>query len=309
MTTLNRRQLLAASTAAGLTLASVAPARAAADPTKLRFCLNTSTIRGQGLPIEEEVALVSAAGYDGIEPWMRELEAYREAGKSIPDLKKKIADSGLRVESAIGFATWIVDDEAQRKAGIEQLRHDMDLLQQIGGVRIAAPPIGMQKPDATKVDLLAAAERYAAALKVGREFGVTPQVEVWGFSRNLSRLGEAVFVALESGEPDACILPDVYHIYKGGSSFEGLHMLSGVSIPCFHFNDYPAQPGRAEINDSYRVYPGDGVAPWPLIISTLKKIGFNGVVSLELFNKEYWAQDPKLVLETGLKKLKAVFAS
>jgi 2-keto-myo-inositol isomerase len=30
------------------------------------------------------------------------------------DLKKRISDCGLTVESAIGFAEWIVDDDARR---------------------------------------------------------------------------------------------------------------------------------------------------------------------------------------------------
>ena len=67
------------------------------------------------------------------------------------------------------------------------------------------------------VDLLAAAERYRALCELGEQMGVVPQVEVWGFSKTLKRLGEAVLVAVESGHPEACVLPDVYHLYKGGS--------------------------------------------------------------------------------------------
>jgi 2-keto-myo-inositol isomerase len=313
MNSLTRRQWLGASAAAGSLSLLSPPSQIAAAPTaappRIRYCLNTSTIRGQKLSIEQEVDLAGAAGYDGIEPWIRELETYRDSGKPLADLAKRIADAGLRVESAIGFAPWIVDDDAKRQAGLEQLKRDMDLVRQIGGARIAAPPIGQQQADAAKVDLLVAAERYHAALEVGRQQGVVPQVEVWGHSKNLSRLGESAFVAIESGHPDACILPDVYHLYKGGSPFGGLGMLSGTAIHCFHFNDYPAQPPRTEINDSYRVYPGDGVAPWPTIIGLLQRIGFAGAVSLELFNKDYWSQDPQVVVETGLKKMKAVCSS
>jgi sugar phosphate isomerase/epimerase len=283
-------------------------AEQAGSRSPVRFCLNTSTIRGQNLTLEQAVDLVADCGYDGIEPWVREIEAHRDAGKSVSDLAKRIADRGLKVESAIGFAPWIVNDDAQRQAGLEQLRRDMDLVRQLGGTRLAAPPIGMQKPEHDLVPLPVAAERYAAAVRIGRDAGVVPMVEVWGFSRNLSRLGESVFVAIECGEPEACLLPDVYHIYKGGSAFEGLHMLGANAIPCFHFNDYPAQPGRAEIDDSYRVFPGEGVAPWPVIMQTLRQIGFCGVASLELFNREYWKRDAKEVATIGLQKMKALFA-
>ena len=315
MTMLTRRSLLTSSVAASAVSLLGGSLRAqqsdkspgAGNDSGPRYCLNTSTIRGQRLSLEEEIDLAAECGYNGIEPWLREIEAYRQSGKSLSDLKKRIADHGLQVESAIGFAQWIVDDEAQRKAGLEQMKHDMDTLQQIGGIRIAAPPVGMHSGDSPEVDLFAAADRYRAVLEIGQEIGVTPQVEVWGPSKNLSRLGEAVFVAVESGHPDACLLPDVYHIYRGGSRFEGLSLLSGTAIHCFHFNDYPASPEREQQNDGHRVYPGDGAAPWDVIIGALKQNGFNGALSLELFNEGYWKQDPKVVLTTGLEKMKNVW--
>ena len=309
--TMNRRQMLAATgavTVAGLTMNQSSQASNTSKKSQVRYCLNTSTIREQKLPLEEEVALAGEVGYEGIEPWIREIEVYKESGKSLTDLTKKIADAGLRVESAIGFAKWIVDDDNERKQGLEQMRRDMELVQSIGGTHIAAPPVGMHGQDAPEINLFAAAERYHSVLELGRETGVIPQVEIWGPSKNLSRLGEAIFVAVESGHPDACVLPDVYHIFRGGSAFAGLGLLDGQAIHNFHFNDYPAQPPRLEMNDSHRVYPGDGVAPWKEIIGILNDIGFSGSVSLELFNKEYWSQDPKMVLTTGLAKMKQVFA-
>ncbi|WP_437223517.1 sugar phosphate isomerase/epimerase family protein [Planctomicrobium sp. SH661] len=312
MSPLDRRQFLTTCGLGGVTLLSspqFAFSSETSMPAKVRFCLNTSTVRGQKLTLEEEVELAGSVGYDGIEPWINEIETYRDSGKSLSDLKKKIADSGLQVSSAIGFAPWIVDDATERAKGLEKLKRDMELLHSIGGDLIAAPPIGMHTKEAPAVDLFAAADRYRAALEVGSQIGVVPQIEVWGFSRNLSRLGESVFVAVESNHPDACILPDVYHIYKGGSGFEGLKMIAGSAIRCFHFNDYPATPPRAEINDAMRVYPGDGVAPLNRIVAILNEIGFAGTVSLELFNPEYWKQDPRIVAETGLKKLQAVFSA
>lgn len=303
---LNRREMLAATgglLAAGLStsaLAASTPAhrRSAAEP--FGYCFNTSTIRGQKLGIVEQIDLTAKAGYDGIEPWLRDIDQYVQAGGSLKDLRKRIEDQGLTVESAIGFAQWIVNDEQQRKAGLEQAKRDMDTLRQIGGLRIAAPPTGATKQ--SDLDLFAAAQRYRALLELGDQMNVIPQVEVWGFSQSLSRLGESMFVAIESGHPKACLLPDVYHIYKGGSDFAGLGLLSSTAIQVFHVNDYPADPPRATINDSHRVYPGDGVAPLTEILQMIHRAGFRGALSLELFNRDYWQQDPLEVAQTGLRK-------
>lgn len=308
---LNRRELLAgtgiAVAAAVLTQRSeageptaAATARPAAEP--FRYCLNTSTIRGQKLSIVEEVEIAAQAGYQAIEPWIGELDDYAKKGGSLPDLRKRIADAGLTVEDAIGFPTWIVDDEARRRQGLEATKRDMDLVRQIGGKRIAAPPVGAT--DRADLNLLAAAERYRALLELGREMGLVPQLELWGFSKSMSRLSEVLLVAMESRDPDACVLPDIFHMYKGGSDFGGLRFIHGRAIHVFHVNDYPDQVSPADVTDAQRVFPGDGVAPLTQIFRALREIGFRGVLSLELFNREYWKQDPFQVAKTGLEKMR-----
>lgn len=280
------------------TAANLAPAE-----NPFRYCLNMSTIRGQKLSVVQQVELAAKVGYQGIEPWIGELQKYQEGGGSLPELKRRIVDLGLKVESAIGFPNWAVDDDAERAKGVETFKRDAELIAQIGGTRIAAPPAGVNRAESPKLDLLAVAERYATILKAGREIGVTPMAEIWGPSKNLSRLGEAVIVAIESGEPDACILPDVYHIYRGGSDFTGLQLIAGSAIHVFHVNDYPTDRPRTELNDSDRVHVGDGQAPTDKIFQMLVRNGCRPALSLELFNPGYWAQDAEQVAREGLEKV------
>ncbi len=310
---MNRRDALTTGSALAASLCTQRSSSAASDtpPAEFdpRYCLNTGTIRGQELSLVEEIDLAAKTGYDGIEPWTRDIQKYKDAGGSLSDLRKRLEDHGLRVESAIGFANWIVDDDAQRAQGLEDAKRDMELVKAIGGTHIAAPPAGASGQDSPKLDLLVVAERYGALLQAGAEIGVTPQIEVWGPSKNLSRLGETVFVAVESGHADACVLPDVYHVYRGGSGFDGLGIIAGTALHCFHMNDYPTDRPRQELNDADRVYPGDGNAPLNEIISILRRIGFNGALSLELFNRDYWKQPAEDVARTGLAKMRASVAT
>lgn len=271
-----------------------------------RYCLNTSTISGQRLSLAAEIDLIAKAGYDAVEPWVREVEGYVRSGGSLADLKTRIGDAGLSVENAIGFARWIVDDEAERAKGLEQAKREMEMLAQIGCKRVAAPPSGAN--DKPGLDLLKAAGRYKALAELAGQFGIVPQVEIWGSSKVLSRLGEAMLVAAESGFAGACVLPDVYHMYKSGSAYESLRLLSPQAVQMIHMNDYPADPPRATINDSHRVYPGDGIAPLGTILRDLRQVNANCVLSLELFNREYYKQDALTVARTGLEKMKAAVA-
>lgn len=304
MQTSRRTWLSAVSTAA---VATTLPALNAATrpPTEpFKYCLNTATIRGQKLSLEQEIDIAGKAGYNAIEPWIEKLEAYSKSGKKLGELTRQLQDNGLIVESAIGFPAWVVDDPAQRKKGLEDAKRAMDLVKQLGGKRLASPPVGATDPKAN-IDLRLAADRYRELLELGDRMEVVPQVEIWGFSKTLSKLGEGALVAIETGHPKACVLADVYHLYKGGSGFAGLKLLSAAGLQVFHMNDYPNMP-REKINDRDRVYPGDGVAPLKDILKGLYDLGFRGVLSLELFNQEYYKQDALEVAKKGLQKMKAV---
>lgn len=266
--------------------------------------LNTSTIRGQKLPIVEIIAIAAKAGFRGMEPWLDELNRYRDEGGSLPDLRKRFEDAGIQIESAIDFFEWAVDDPERRRKGMEAARRTMDLLQKLGGKRIAAPPAGATGEP--PVELPRLAERYRELLELGDQFGVVPEVEVWGPSKTLGNLAEATYVAMAAGHSKACILPDVYHMHRGGSPFEGLRLLGPASVHVLHFNDYPKAADPTTLNDSDRVYPGDGVAPLRSILKTLADGGFRIMLSLEVFNRDYWKQDPAVVAKTGYDKMKAL---
>jgi len=272
------------------------------NPATMKFCLNTSTIHGEVIPIVEQVAIAKKAGYDSMEIWLRDVDKYIKEGGQLTELRKRIDDAGLTIESAIAFANWIVDDDQKRAQALLQAKREMETVVSLGGKRIAAPPAGATKD--VKIDLDRAAERYRALLELGASVGCVPQIEVWGFSENLSKLSEVLYVAAASQHADACVLPDVYHLYKGGSSFADLPLLSGKKIHVFHINDYPSIP-REKITDADRVYPGDGIAPVKQVLQSVMESGFRGVLSLELFNRSYWAQDPNVVAATGLAKMKA----
>ena len=141
--------------------------------------------------------------------------------------------------------------------------------------------------------LLKGGRAVSCSPDAGRPHGGLSHRWKCGASRKtLNRLGQAVLVAVESGHPQACVLPDVYHMYKGGSDFGGLKLLSSAAVHVFHMNDYPATPPRQTISDKDRVYPGDGIAPLADIMRTLRAIDFNGYLSIELFNPDYWRRDP-----------------
>lgn len=305
---MNRRDILK-STLTGVALITTSSIEStAAKPKKgkhnFTFCLNTSTIRKQNIGLMAEIETAAKAGFDGIEIWMNTLEQYVKGGGQLADVKKKSSDLGIVIEDSIGFAKWIVDDAAERAMAMEQLKREMDMLAQIGCKRIAAPPFGATT--GSSIDLKKAAERFYKVVELGKEMGVLPQLELWGFSKNLHLFGETLFVASESGHPDAIILPDVYHLFRGGSPFEALSMIAGNKMQMFHMNDFPVGADKNTITDAMRVMPGDGVAPFKEILGILHQKNAPIVLSLEIFNEDVWKMDALAACQMGLEKMKNV---
>jgi len=272
------------------------------DGETFGYCLNTSTIKGQELSLIEEIEITAKAGYTGIEPWVRELDEFEEDGGSLEDLGKRIADQGLAVVNLIGFFEWLVDDDERRTKALEEARRNLDMARKLGCNKLAAAPMGIT--DLVGLDLDWSGERYHELLEIGRDYGVVPVLEFWGMSKSLGRLSEAMYIAVASGHRDACVLTDVFHMYKSGGGHNGLRLLGQETIGLFHMNDYPANPPRDSITDAGRVYPADGIAPLDQVFKDLRNIGYAGMLSLELFNESYWAEDALSVAQTGLEKMR-----
>ncbi|MEO9595195.1 sugar phosphate isomerase/epimerase family protein, partial [Rhodopirellula bahusiensis] len=148
-----RQALLAATTVAALPASHLFASESHATLTAANslvdaiptppLAMNTSTLRGHNLTVPQQIEVVAKAGFDGIEPWIRDLRSYVDGGGSVSDLKKQLDDAGLNVVGAIGFARWIVDDPAARQAGLDEAKRDMELVASLGGKQMAAPPIGV----------------------------------------------------------------------------------------------------------------------------------------------------------------------
>jgi sugar phosphate isomerase/epimerase len=254
---------------------------------KFRYSLNTSTISGQKLGVKKYIEVAARAGYDCIELWIPDLNEYLNAGGTLPSLKTFLDDSKLPVVNAIGFAPWMVDDDATRNEGLIQMKKEMEMMASLGCPRIAAPSAGVGR--SATLDLFRVGERYHQLIELGRQTGVMPQLEFWGASV-FFHIGQALMASAVSNDPGARILADVYHLHRGNSGFESLKMIDGKLVDIFHMNDYPSTIAREKLEDKDRIYPGDGVAPLKQILTDLKNMEGPKILSLELFNRDYWQQ-------------------
>lgn len=270
-----------------------------------QYCLNTSTIRQEGHSVLDQIDVAADAGYTGIEPWVKELDDFVASGGTLEEVRAKADARRIQVVNLIAFPEWAVPEDDRRAAGMQEAERCLKMAQALGCPFLATPPMGVHD---RAVDLKALPERFAAVVDLAAGYGVKPLVEYWGIAQTLGTTGEALYVAAECGRADVQILADVFHMWKGSGHHHGFEHFGPGKLGLIHVNDYPETPGRDTVTDADRVYPGDGLADWQKIVADLEALGYDGYLSLELFNKEYWAAGPEAVAREGMRKLKACVA-
>ena len=179
------------------------------------YCLNTSTIRPT--PLLEKIRLAGEAGYTAIEPWNDEITAYLDRAGASAELKRALADAGLRVVSVIALHGWITAEGPSMPRVLDDCRRRMAQAAELGSPYIVA------SPPQEVVDLGRATERFAELLRDRR--GDRRASRRWSSSGSStgsrtspapgrSRRGPAI--------PRATVVADVFHMIRGGGSVDDL---------------------------------------------------------------------------------------
>ena len=71
----------------------------------------------------------------------------------------------------------------------------------------------------------------------------------------------------------------------------------------FHINDCEDLP-LGILDHSDRIMPGQGVIPIQGIVDRLKRVGYTGPASLELFRPEYYRMEAEAVIKLGAESCK-----
>ena len=263
-----------------------------------RYALNSSTIRPT--PILDKIRVAASAGYTGIELWHDDIDLHLQSGGTLAEIRRGVEEHGLCVPTTIYLAGWCEPEGPAYRQGLAECRRRLEQSAAVGARHaIAGPPPG-------PVDYALAAQRYCELLDLGLTLGVRPAMEYLGFVQEVNSIGKALRIVRDSGHPEATIVLDPFHDFRGGAGCEDIAQLRASQIAICHFDDAPAHPPAHAQVDGDRVLPGEGVIPLDRFVSLLRQIGYTGWVSLELFREDLWQRDPLEVATNGLAKMRSV---
>jgi len=254
---------------------------------KLALCPVTA---GGGLPWPEYVALAGRTGYDAVEVDLTAVDRMAE-GDDVQPVMELFAS--CRVEpGCCALPLEFRKDEATFEAGLKQLDRYARLAERIGCPRMATwvPPV-FERPGREMRAILrrrftqAASVLAGCGVRLGLEFispehirqGAGERVCIWQMQPMLE-------LAAECG-PNVGLLLDCWHWHHDpDAGVEDILRAGRDRVVHVHLNDSPDLPPD-RIRDNERLLPGEGVIDLTGFLGALKKIGYEGVVSVEVFGR------------------------
>jgi 2-keto-myo-inositol isomerase len=255
-----------------------------------------TTLRNSTL--ETDLIYCQKHGYDYIEIRLDKLKEFLTE-HTVDDLKKFFEMNRIKpyAFNALEFISFR-DEE-----GFRQIEDDLRFLCEVGKVigctKIIVVPtfdIGDYSREVIKSETVRVLRLLA---DMAEPYGVSLAFEFVGYPNcSVNTFGQAYEIVQAANRDNVGIVLDCFHFYAMNSQMEDLRKADPRKIFVFHIDDCEDLPA-GELRDHHRVWPGLGVIDLDLILTTLKEIGYDEMVSVELFRPEYWEWDAERTIETA----------
>lgn len=255
----------------------------------MKIALNGATTMHADL--ETDIKAAGKAGYDLLEIWASKLRKFLET-RTPADLKALLAENKLTPWSinSIEHVTFrSEEDYAGIKAECEELSQ---IAGEIGCPYIVVVP-GKLPENATEEQIIDGSVEVLTELgQIAEKYGVSLAFEFLGQTDcSVQTLDLAKKIVDKVNRENIGLVIDTFHFYAGNSTIGAIDALDPKKLFIFHINDAENLPKEA-LTDAHRLYPGTGILPIKEIKAAFDRIGYDRMVSIEIFRPEYWNHDP-----------------
>lgn len=316
MESINRRRFLKNTAISGMALAipNIPFIRAFEEKAQYKMSINPGAI-GVSLPFEQALDLAIKYGFEVISPQIGDLRAYSQS--KLTSVMAKMDQRKISWDST-NLPVQFRNAEAEFRKGMDELAANASILQKVGATRMNTWIMPTHDSRTYRENFELHANRLREAAKVLQVYNIRLGLEYVGpktlmtrskfsFIRTMKELQELL---AEINMPNVGLELDAFHWFCAGETAEDIEKLDPASIVTVDLNDAKAGRTADKQLDWERELPGDsGVIDLQSFLRALQKIGYDGPVRAEPFNKTLNEMDNEPAMAATYKAMKRSFVN
>lgn len=261
----------------------------------MKTSIATVSISGDFL---EKLAAIAAAGFDGIEIFENDFLAFDGSPR---DVGRMVRDAGLEITLFQPFRDFEGLPEPQRGRAFDRAERKFDLMQELGTdlmlICSNVSPMALGGIDRAADDFRQLGERAAKrGLRVGYE------ALAWGKHINDHR--DAWEIVRRAGHPNVGLILDSFHTLARKIDVSSIRAIPRDKIFIVQLADAPLiDMDYLYWSRHFRCMPFQGDLPVQDFMSAVAATGYDGYLSLEIFNDQFRGGSPKSIALDGRRSL------
>ncbi|MEU1480280.1 bifunctional sugar phosphate isomerase/epimerase/4-hydroxyphenylpyruvate dioxygenase family protein [Streptomyces sp. NPDC001668] len=251
--------------------------------------------------LTEKLTAASRAGFDGVEIFENDLLA-----SPLPpeEIAARTADLGLRIDLYQPMRDIEAVPEETFARNLRRARHKFELMRRLGADTVlvcsSVSPLGLD-------DDALAAEQLSRLADLAQEFGIRVAYEALAWGRHVSTYDHAWRIVEAADHPALGTCLDSFHILSRGSDPKGVEDIPGDKIFFLQLADAPLMAMDVlQWSRHYRCFPGQGGFDVAGLLRHVLNAGYDGPLSLEVFNDVFRQADAGRTALDGLRSLLAL---
>jgi 4-hydroxyphenylpyruvate dioxygenase len=261
----------------------------------MKMSIATVSLSGD---LAEKLEAIAAAGFKGVEIFENDLLSFPGTPA---DVRKMVADLGLDIITFQPFRDFEGMPAESRERIFARAERKFDLMAELGCdlllVCSNVSPASLGGIDRAAADLAALGER------AGRH-GMRVGFEALAWGRHINDYRDAWEVVRRADHAAIGLVLDSFHIFARRTDLKPIRAIPRDRIFLVQLADAPVlDMDSLSWSRHFRNFPGQGELPLLDFMEALQATGFDGLLSLEIFNDQFRAGSARSVAVDGQRSL------
>ncbi|GIH07933.1 hypothetical protein Rhe02_60000 [Rhizocola hellebori] len=248
--------------------------------------------------LEDKLAAAAAAGFHGVEVFENDLIASPWSPQRVG---QECARRGLSIVAYQPFRDFEAVAPDVLRANLRRAERKFDLLEQLGAQTLLV--CSSESADCVDDDDLAAEQLHELADRAHRR-GLRIAYEPLAWGRFVNTYPHAWRIVRHANHPALGLCLDSFHVLSRGEDPAGIRVVPGSKVFLLQLADAPRlKMDVVEWSRHHRLFPGLGSFDLSGFVGHVLTTGYDGPLSLEVFNDVYRQADPRHAAIDGMRSL------